>query len=183
MTPPLLCIKIDVDTDRGTRIGVPNLCRPLRRIRHQGHVPVLPRPRQYRPGHQTHLPSGISQKSQPHQRGLDLRHPDAAERRPAAGSACGAQERRRHARCPSAAMRSGIHCYDHIRWQDGLAHDAGRGRRNSAKRGPNSSASSGTRPGRRVCRLAGERFSLAAYDEAGLLYASDRAGRTPFSPG
>jgi peptidoglycan/xylan/chitin deacetylase (PgdA/CDA1 family) len=78
----------------------------------------------------------------------------------------------------------GIHCYDHIRWQDGLARmtraevfeEFGKARKEFE------------RIFREPARTAGSAgwqanvFSLAAYDDAGLLYASDSRGTGPFYP-
>lgn len=76
----------------------------------------------------------------------------------------------------------GIHCYDHIRWQDGLATMTMRQVRDELNKA------------REVFRdvfgqeahtagAAGwqaNSYSLQAYDEAGFVYGSDSRGRTPF---
>jgi peptidoglycan/xylan/chitin deacetylase (PgdA/CDA1 family) len=79
---------------------------------------------------------------------------------------------------------AGIHCYDHIRWQDGLAKmnrdevyaEFGRARKEFERifGGPARTAGS--------AGWQANGFSLAAYDDAGLLYGSDSRGKHPFFP-
>jgi peptidoglycan/xylan/chitin deacetylase (PgdA/CDA1 family) len=79
---------------------------------------------------------------------------------------------------------TGIHCYDHIRWQDGLAKmtrnevfiEFGKARKEFERifRAPAKTAGS--------AGWQANGFSLAAYEEADLLYASDCRGTHPFYP-
>jgi peptidoglycan/xylan/chitin deacetylase (PgdA/CDA1 family) len=78
----------------------------------------------------------------------------------------------------------GIHCYDHIRWQDGLAgmtrtevfEEFGKARKEFERifREPAKTAG--------AAGWQANGFSLAAYDDAGLLSASDCRGTHPFFP-
>jgi peptidoglycan/xylan/chitin deacetylase (PgdA/CDA1 family) len=78
----------------------------------------------------------------------------------------------------------GIHCYDHIRWQDGLAkmtrdevyEEFGKARREFERIFNEPAKTAGS------AGWQANRFSLEAYDEAHLLYASDARGMHPFLP-
>lgn len=84
----------------------------------------------------------------------------------------------------TAGHEVGIHCYDHIRWQDGLAHM-------SALDVTKELAKARTEFNRifgfpaKTAGAAGwqaNAFSLNAYDSADFLYGSDTRGNSPFFP-
>ncbi len=184
MTAPLLAIKVDVDTDRGTRIGVPNLLaifddlgitatflfslgpdntgRAIKRI--------------FRPG----FLSKVSRTSVVSTYGIRTLLNGVLLPGPHIG-------RRNEAVMRLARDRGhevGIHCYDHIRWQDGLAAmspDEVNWEFNKARQefervfgaAPKTAGAAGWQA---------NGFSLAAYDNADLIYASDTRGTHPFFP-
>jgi len=180
----LLSIKIDVDTDRGTRIGVPNLLalfdefalkttflfslgpdntgRAIKRIFRPGFLSKVSR---------TSVVSVYGIRTLLN--GVLLPGPHVGRRN---------EQVMRLAR--DKGHEAGIHCYDHIRWQDGLAkmdHDEVRQEFGKARReferifgGPAATAGS--------AGWQANNFSLAAYDDAHLLYASDARGTHPFFP-
>ncbi len=79
---------------------------------------------------------------------------------------------------------AGIHCYDHIRWQDGLAkmgrdevyEEFGKARKEFERIFGSAAKTAGS------AGWQANGFSLAAYDDAGLLYGSDSRGTYPFFP-
>ena len=93
-----LALKIDVDTLRGTREGVPTLVELLRKHGVARDVPVLARPRPHRPRDQARVPSGLRRQGAPHVGGQALRRAHAAVRHAAAGSGHRPARRRRDAR-------------------------------------------------------------------------------------
>ena len=184
MTTPLLAIKIDVDTDRGTRIGVPNLLdlfdafgikatflfslgpdntgRAIKRIFRPGFLSKVSR---------TSVVSTYGVRTLLN--GILLPGPHVGRRN---------ERVMRLAR--NRGHEVGIHCYDHIRWQDGLSkmdraevyEEFGKARKEFERifGGPAKTAGSA---GWQV-----NSFSLEAYDDAHLLYASDARGTHPFFP-
>jgi undecaprenyl phosphate-alpha-L-ara4FN deformylase len=182
--PPLLSIKVDVDTDRGTRIGVPNLValfdefgvpatflfslgpdntgRAIKRIFRPGFLSKVSR---------TSVVSTYGLRTLLN--GVLLPGPHVGRRN---------EDVMRMTR--DKGHEAGIHCYDHIRWQDGLAAmtrdevfiEFGKARKEFERifRSPAKTAGS--------AGWQANGFSLAAYDEAGLLYASDSRGTHPFYP-
>jgi peptidoglycan/xylan/chitin deacetylase (PgdA/CDA1 family) len=182
--PPLLAIKVDVDTDRGTRLGVPNLLALFDEFAIKATFLFSLGPdttgraikRIFRPG----FFSKVSRTSVVSTYGIRTLLNGTLLPAPHIG------------RRNEAVMRTtrdhghevGIHCYDHIRWQDGLAKmnkaevfaevdKAGK----EFKRIFNATATTAGAAGWQA-----NGFSLAAYDEAGLLYASDARGTNPFYP-
>src|SRR5512136_204219 len=175
MTSPSLAIKVDVDTDRGTRIGVPNLLalfgefgikstflfslgpdntgRAIKRIFRPGFFSKVAR---------TSVVSVYGIRTLLN--GVLLPGPHVGRRNEAV---------MRQVR--DKGHEPGIHCYDHIKWQDGLAkmseaevrEEFGKARKEFE------------RIFREPARTAGaagwqvNALSLAVEDEAGLLYASD----------
>lgn len=79
---------------------------------------------------------------------------------------------------------AGIHCYDHIKWQDGLAEmdrpevfgEFGKARREFERIFGTPARTAG------AAGWQANSFSLEAYEDAGLLYASDVRGTHPFFP-
>jgi undecaprenyl phosphate-alpha-L-ara4FN deformylase len=179
-----LAIKIDVDTDRGTRIGVSNLLdlfdefgikatflfslgpdntgRAIKRIFRPGFLRKVSR---------TSVISTYGIRTLLN--GVLLPGPHVGRRNEGV---------MRLAR--SKGHEVGIHCYDHIRWQDGLAtmtrdevfEEFGKARL-EFERIFDERAKTATAAGWQV-----NTYSLAAYDDAGLLYAGDARGRHPFFP-
>src|SRR3990167_10026254 len=117
----IIGIKIDVDTERGTRIGVPNLTKLLTEL----HVPATflftlgpdntgrALKRIFRPG----FFKKVSRTNVVGTYGLRTLLNGVLWPGPHIG--------RRHGEIMRAVRDAGhevgIHCYDHIRWQDGLA--------------------------------------------------------------
>ena len=184
MSAPLLAIKVDVDTERGTRIGVPamvklleqlgvrvtflfslgpdNTGRAIRRIFRPGFFGKVARTSVVSTYGVRTLLNGVFWPG-PH---IGRRH----------------GELMRAVR--DAGHEVGIHCYDHVRWQDGLATMS-----------PDQVAQEFARARDEFARIFGvpartagaagwqaNAASLAAYDDAHLDYASDTRGREPFFP-
>jgi len=184
MSAPRLAIKVDVDTDRGTREGVPPLARLLaeRGIKATFLFALGPDNtgrairRIFRPGFfgkvsRTNIVAVYGWRTLLN--GVLWPGPDIAARN---SEAMRAVHRLGH--------EVGIHCWDHIRWQDGL------GRMTAAE------AAADLEKARQAfravfgfdARTAGaagwqaDAHSLAAYDAAGFDYASDARGSGPFFP-
>lgn len=179
-----LAIKIDVDTERGTRIGVPNLIALFKKLDIPATFLFSLGPdntgkaikRVFRPG----FLKKVSRTSvlqiygwrtllngtllpPPH---IGKRHADIMQS------------------VYTAGHEVGIHCYDHIRWQDGLAEMS----LDEVKREFAKALAEFKRIFSFDARTAGaagwqaNAFSLEAYDGANLLYASDTRGLNPFFP-
>ncbi|MBI3392096.1 MAG: 4-deoxy-4-formamido-L-arabinose-phosphoundecaprenol deformylase [Nitrospirae bacterium] len=184
MDGPLLAIKVDVDTDRGTRIGVPNLAGLFRALGVRATFLFSLGPdttgrairRLFRPGffgkvRRTRALGVYGLRTLLN--GTLLPAPHIGRRNEAVMR-----------RVRAEGHEVGIHCYDHTRWQDDLggmtaaevAAEFDKARREFE------------RVFREPARTAGaagwqaNRASLAAYDDAGLLYASDARGTHPFYP-
>ena len=179
-----LAIKIDVDTERGTKIGVPvllgllqkhdvpatflfslgpdNTGRAIRRI--------------FRPG----FLKKVSRTSVIEIYGLRTLFNGLLFPGPHIGKRHGAIMRKAR----DHGHEVGIHCYDHIRWQDGLATMSMRKVRDELIRARDvfhdvfgqESLTAG------AAGWQANSNSLQAYDEAGFLYGSDCRGHTPFFP-
>jgi peptidoglycan/xylan/chitin deacetylase (PgdA/CDA1 family) len=182
--PARLAIKIDVDTDRGTREGIAPLARAMDRHSIRGTFLFSLGPdntgrairRVFRPG----FFSKVSRTSviklyglRTLMNGVLLPGPDIGRRNADAMRAVA-----------NAGHETGIHCWDHVRWQDGLAGmDTETVRRDFDK-----ARAAYERIFGRPARTAGaagwqaDAKSLAVYDEAGLDYASDARGSSPFLP-
>lgn len=179
-----LAIKIDVDTERGTRLGVPGLLeilgkydiratflfslgpdntgRAIRRIFRPGFLKKVSRTSVVEIYGWRTLLNGIFWPG-PH---IGKRHGDLMRQ------------------VQDKGHEVGIHCYDHVRWQDFLNTMTIEEVRNQLRRA------------RRVFQevfgfealtagAAGWQAnikSLQAYDEAAFLYGSDARGQTPFFP-
>jgi peptidoglycan/xylan/chitin deacetylase (PgdA/CDA1 family) len=179
-----LALKIDVDTERGTRLGVPGLLdllgnygvpatflfslgpdntgRAIRRIFRPGFLKKVSR---------TSIIDIYGWRTLLN--GLLLPGPHIG---------------RRHGGIMRQALEKGhevgIHCYDHIRWQDGLATMTLRQVRDELNKARDVFCDVFGHAAR-TAGAAGWQAnykSLQAYDEAELIYGSDCRGRTPFFP-
>jgi peptidoglycan/xylan/chitin deacetylase (PgdA/CDA1 family) len=180
----ILVLKIDVDTERGTRIGVPNLVhllqelnitatflfalgpdntgRALKRIFRSGFYQKVSRTNVISTYGIRTLLNGILWPG-PH---IGKRHAGIM--------------RRVH----DAGFEIGIHCYDHVRWQDGVAKMTTEQIRAEFQRAVTEF--------KRIFELAPQAAgapgwqanakTLAVYDEFNLLYGSDCRGKFPFMP-
>jgi undecaprenyl phosphate-alpha-L-ara4FN deformylase len=182
--PARLAIKIDVDTDRGTREGIEPLARILDRHGVRGTFLYSLGPdntgravkRIFRPG----FFGKVSRTSvvkiyglRTLMNGVLLPGPDIAKRNAATMRAVA-----------SAGHEAGIHCWDHVRWQDGLAGmtlDAVRAEFGKAQAAFATVFGKSARTAGAAGWQANEK-SLAVYDEAGLDYASDARGASAFVP-
>ena len=177
-------LKIDVDTERGTRIGVPNLIALLSRYGiHATFLFSLGRDntgrairRIFRPG----FWSKVSRTSVVQTYGLRTLTNGLLWPGPHIG--------RKHA----ALMRSvevaghevGVHCYDHVAWQDNVHKWSQRRVYQEVNKAAQMFHKIFSRPPT-VMGSAGwqaNQHSLEAYDRHQLLYASDTRGTTPFYP-
>jgi undecaprenyl phosphate-alpha-L-ara4FN deformylase len=184
MTTPLLAIKIDVDTDRGTRIGVPNLLDLFDEFNVKATFLFSLGPdntgraikRIFRPG----FLSKVSRTSVVSTYGLRTLLNGVFLPGPHVGRRNEGVMRRARDR----GHEVGIHCYDHIRWQDGLAKmtrdevygEFGKARKEFERIFGAPAKTAG------AAGWQANSFSLAAYDDAHLLYASDARGTHPFIP-
>ena len=180
----ILSIKIDVDTDRGTRLGVPNLLalfdefgikvtflfslgpdntgRAIKRIFRRGFFAKVSR---------TSVVSVYGVRTLLN--GVLLPGPHVGRRNEGV---------LRQVR--DKGHEAGIHCYDHIKWQDGLAKMTGAEVREEFDKARKEFERIFGGPAR-AAGAAGwqaNALSLGAEDEAGLLYASDCRGTHPFYP-
>jgi undecaprenyl phosphate-alpha-L-ara4FN deformylase len=121
-TKPLLTLKIDVDTYRGTREGVPNLVRML--SRHGAHATFLfslgpdhtgwALRRAFKPG----FFQKVSRTSVLEHYGLKTLMYGVLLPAPDIGRKCGAELRA----VASAGFECGVHTWDHVKWQDNVRH-------------------------------------------------------------
>jgi undecaprenyl phosphate-alpha-L-ara4FN deformylase len=184
MTSPIISIKVDVDTDRGTRIGVPNLLRLFDEFKIKATFLFSLGPdntgravkRIFRPGFlrkvsRTGVVSTYGVRTLVN--GILLPGPHIGRRN---------KNIMREAR--DQGHETGIHCYDHVRWQDGLEKMS----REEVSEEFEKALKEYERIFNKPALTAGSAgwqansFSLAAYDEACLLYASDARGVHPFFP-
>ena len=179
-----LAIKVDVDTDRGTRLGVPalldlfdefgikatflfslgpdNTGRAIRRIFRPGFFGKAARTNVVAIYGMRTLLNGVLWPG-----------PHVGRRNQAVMRA--ARDR---------GHEVGIHCYDHIRWQDGLAcmsrpevyEEFDKARREFQRIFGVPAKTAG------AAGWQANELSLAAYDDANLLYASDARGTHAFFP-
>lgn len=184
MTTPLLSIKVDVDTDRGTRLGVPNLVRILDEFGVKATFLFSLGPdntgrairRIFRPG----FFSKVSRTSVVSTYGLRTLMNGVLLPGPHVGRRNEDVMRMTRDR----GHEPGIHCYDHIRWQDGLMkmteaevrEEFGRARTEYERIFGEPAQTAG------AAGWQANALSLAAYDDANLLYASDCRGTRPFLP-
>jgi peptidoglycan/xylan/chitin deacetylase (PgdA/CDA1 family) len=184
MSQKTIAIKIDVDTDRGTRIGVANLLNLFAELNIPATFLFSLGPdntgraikRIFRPG----FLKKVSRSSVVSVYGIRTLLNGVLLPGPHIG--------KRNENIIFATHRAGhevgIHCYDHIRWQDGLA--------NMTSEQVYSEFAKARTEFRRIfgfsAKTAGaagwqaNALSLKAYDEAELLYGSDARGEKPFFP-
>ncbi|MHB8534455.1 MAG: polysaccharide deacetylase family protein [Sulfuricaulis sp.] len=179
-----LAIKVDVDTDRGTRLGVPALLDLFDELDIQATFLFSLGPdntgraikRIFRPG----FFGKVARTSIVSTYGLRTLLNGVLWPGPHIG-------RRNEAVMRAARDRGhevGIHCYDHIRWQDGLAAmtreetcaEFAKARREFERIFGAAAKTAG------AAGWQANAHSLAAYDAAGLAYASDARGTHPFFP-
>lgn len=179
-----LSIKIDVDTDRGTRIGVPNLLSLFDEFGVKATFLFSLGPdntgraikRIFRPG----FFSKVSRTSVVSVYGIRTLMNGVLLPGPHVG-------RRNEGVMRLARERwheTGIHCYDHIRWQDGVMkmtenevrEEFGKARKEYERIFGEPAKTAG------AAGWQANGFSCAAEDETGLLYASDCRGTHPFFP-
>ncbi len=184
MPTPILSIKVDVDTDRGTRVGVPNLSALFEEFGVTATFLFALGPdntgraikRVFRPG----FLSKVSRTSVVSTYGLRTLMNGILLPGPYVG--------RRNEGVMRATRdkgnEAGIHCYDHVRWQDGLTKmtrtevydEFDKARREFERIFGEPAKTAG------AAGWQANGFSLAAYDDADLLYASDSRGTHPFFP-
>jgi len=184
MSETRLAIKVDVDTDRGTREGVPVLLDLFDELGIRATFLFSLGPdntgraikRIFRPG----FFSKVARTSVVSTYGLRTLLNGVLWPGPQIG-------RRNEAVMRAARDRGhevGIHCYDHIRWQDGLSSmtrdqvysEFAKARREFERIFGEPAKTAG------AAGWQANAYSLAAYDDAGLVYASDARGTHPFFP-
>jgi undecaprenyl phosphate-alpha-L-ara4FN deformylase len=184
MSPPRLALKIDVDTDRGTRVGVPNLVADLKAAGVPATFLFSLGPDQtgraitriFRPG----FFQKVSRTSVVQLYGVRtllngtlLPAPHIGRRNEGVIRAV-----------RDAGFEIGIHCHNHYRWQDyvhTMSPEEVRAEFDAARaefvRIFGTEAVTAGAAGWQA-----NAHSRDAYDRAGLLYASDTRGTTPFLP-
>src|SRR5229473_1518445 len=184
MPDTILAIKVDVDTDRGTRIGVPNLAALFAEFRlpatflfslgpdNTGRaIKRIFRPGFFRKVQRTSVVSTYGIRTLLN--GTLLPAPHIGRRNTEAMRAV-----------RDRGYEVGIHCYDHVRWQDDLEKmSAAEVQAEFVKARREFERVFGTPA--RTAGAAGwqaNAFSLSAYDAAGLQYASDARSVFPFYP-
>ncbi len=182
--PIRLALKIDVDTDRGTRIGVPNLIRDLQEFEAPACFLFSLGPDQtgraitriFRPG----FFKKVSRTSVVQLYGIRTLLNGTLLPAPHIGR----RNRNVMHEVRDAGHEVGIHCYNHYRWQDyvqKMSLDAVRAEFIAARaeflRIFGTEAHTAGAPG-----WQSNARSRQVYDEAGLLYSSDVRGTTPFFP-
>lgn len=179
-----IAIKVDVDTERGTRIGVPQLLNLFKELNIPATFLFSLGPdntgraikRIFRPG----FLKKVSRSSVVSMYGIRTLLNGILLPGPHIG--------KKHYAIMQDVLHAGhevgIHCYDHIRWQDGLVnmtHDEVFSE--FAKATAEFHAIFGfpaTTAG--AAGWQANAYSLAAYDDANLLYGSDARGVFPFFP-
>jgi undecaprenyl phosphate-alpha-L-ara4FN deformylase len=179
-----LAIKIDVDTDRGTRIGVPNLLKLFSELEIPATFLFSLGPdntgraikRIFRPG----FLKKVSRSSVVSIYGIRTLLNGTL----LPGPYIGKRNQKVMLAAYQAGHEVGIHCYDHIRWQDGLV--------NMTKAEVFAEFGKAQTEFQRIfgfpAKTAGaagwqaNAESLAAYDAAELTYGSDARGTCPFYP-
>jgi undecaprenyl phosphate-alpha-L-ara4FN deformylase len=182
--PPRLALKVDVDTDRGTREGVPNLVADLQAAGAPACFLFSLGPDQtgraitrvFRPG----FFQKVSRTSVVEIYGVRTLLNGTLLPAPHIGRRHGDTMRAVRA----AGFEVGIHCYNHYQWQDHLMHwdlartraEFGAAREEFQRIFGVAAATAG------AAGWQSNAHSRDVYDEAGLLYSSDTRGETPFFP-
>ncbi len=179
-----LALKLDVDTYRGTREGVPRLMRILAGQRagatflfslgpdHTGRAVK----RVFRRG----FVGKVARTSVLEHYGIRTLLYGTLLPGPDIGARCAAELRAAR----DAGFETGIHCWDHVRWQDGVARAGADWTRAEMRRAFERYAEVFGQPAR-VHGAAGWQMNahaFAAERELGLDYASDTRGLGPFVP-
>lgn len=184
MATPVLAIKVDVDTDRGTRIGVPNLLAQLREFAMPACFLFSLGPdntgkairRIFRPG----FFGKVSRTNVIGLYGVRTLLNGTLFRAPHIGQRNESILRRTR----DLGFEVGIHSYDHFRWQDyvlsmsatEVAKEFGNAQREFERIFDVRAHTAGA-PGWQACAN-----SRHAYDNERLLYSSDTRGTAPFFP-
>ena len=181
---PRLALKIDVDTWRGTREGVPRLLSVLRRRQAQATFLFSLGPdrtgrairRVFRPG----FLSKVSRTSVLAHYGLRTLLYGTLLPGPDIGRGCAGLLRE----VAAAGFETGVHCWDHVRWQDFVgAQDADWTAREMRAAVARHTEIFGSPP--RTHGAAGWQMNEHAYRlerELGFVYASDGRGSAPYQP-
>lgn len=179
-----LAVKIDVDTERGTRLGVPGLLGILGKHNIKATFLFSLGPdntgrairRIFRPG----FFKKVSRTSVLQVYGVRTLLNGILWPGPHIGHRHGVLMRLAY----DQGHEVGIHCYDHIRWQDGLATMTMRQVREelTKARGTFQDVFGQEAQTAGAAGWQANAHSLQAYDEAGFLYGSDGRGETPFFP-
>jgi undecaprenyl phosphate-alpha-L-ara4FN deformylase len=182
--PVRLALKVDVDTERGTRVGVPNLVADCAEVGAPACFLFSLGPDQtgraitriFRPG----FFRKVSRTSVVEMYGVRTLLQGTLLPAPHIGQ--------RHAETlravKGAGFEVGIHCYNHYHWQDHLGRmsreeigeEFGRARTEFARIFGHPAETAG------AAGWQSNALSRSVYDEAGLLYSSDTRGRTPYFP-
>jgi len=184
MSSPIIALKIDVDTERGTRIGVPNLLNLFRELNIPATFLFALGPdntgraikRIFRPGFlrkvtRSNVVGVYGWRTLLN--GVLWPGPHIAKRH---GNIMRDVRKQGH--------EIGIHCYDHIRWQDGVQKMSQAEVSAEFAKARNAFYDIFQTPAS-TAGAAGwqaNEKSLSAYDDAKLLYASDGRGTHPFFP-
>ena len=179
-----LSIKIDIDTDRGTRLGVPNLLKLFDDFGVKATFLFSLGPdntgraikRIFRPG----FFSKVSRTSVVSTYGIRTLMNGVL----LPGPHVGRRNEKVMRLVRDNGHEPGIHCYDHIRWQDGLVKMSETDVREEFGRAQKEFERIFGQPAR-TSGAAGwqaNALSLSVEDESGLLYASDCRGTHPFFP-
>ncbi len=179
-----IALKIDVDTDRGTREGVPRLVADLgaRGLAASFYFSLGPDHtgralrRVFRPGflakvQRTSVVSHYGVRTLLY--GVLLPGPHIARRARHVLSAV-----------TQAGHETGIHCYDHVYWQDNVARRDATWTRRQVELAASAYREAFGVPARAHCAAGWQvnKYLFALEDELGLDYASDARGTAPFLP-
>jgi undecaprenyl phosphate-alpha-L-ara4FN deformylase len=179
-----LGLKVDVDTERGTRIGVPQLLKTLHKLNIKGTFFFSLGPdhtgwalkRLFQPGFFRKL----SRTSLLQVYGLKTLTNGLLRPGPHIGRLHGNIMKS----CQEVGHEVGIHCYDHAKWQNSLARMTEPQIRAEINRAVRQFRQIFGQPAQTMGAAGWQanRLSLSAYDDQNLSYASDTRGETAFFP-